>query len=157
MPISPSVERFLEAEGVDFEVIEHPAAYTAMEEAAAAHVSGYEWAKTVIFFTPEDEPIMAVLPATYSVDRKKLNEIVEAGELRLADESEFVGLYPECEPGAMPPFGNLYDQRVFVDQHLTEDETIAFDAGEHQSAIRMRYADYERLVQPVTGDFGVPG
>ena len=103
MSISPAVERFVKAHGVAYEVIQHPAAFTAMEEAAAAHVSGQEWAKTVVVFTPEGEAIQAVLPASSSVDLGKLEKLVRAGALRLAEEKEFVGLYPDCEPGAMRP------------------------------------------------------
>ncbi len=154
MALAPEVERFLKDEGVKYEVIKHPTAYTAAEEAAVSHISGYEWAKTVIFFTKEDEAIMAVLPASYHVNSEKLKKLVGAGKLRLAEESEFAGLYPNCEPGAMPPLGNLYGQRVFVDERLAEDETIVFNAGNHTEAVRMRYADFERLVKPLVGAFG---
>lgn len=156
MSISPQVERFLRENDVDYEVIEHPAAYTALEEAAAAHVSGHEWAKTVIFFKNDGEAIQAVLPASYAVDRDRLEELVGEGQLRLAEEKEFVDLYPGCEPGAMPPLGVLYDQKVFVDEHLAEDESIVFDAGDHRSAIRMKYKDYAELVDPAVGEFGIP-
>ncbi|MEE9132394.1 MAG: YbaK/EbsC family protein [Gemmatimonadota bacterium] len=154
MSVTPEVERLLSDEGVKYEVIKHPTAYTAAEEAAVSHVSGYEWAKTVIFFTQEDEAIMAVLPASYHVNPELLEDLVGSGELRLAEESEFSGLYPNCEPGAMSPFGNIYGQRVFVDSRLAEDEEIVFNAGNHQEAVRLRYADFERLVNPVVGTFG---
>jgi Ala-tRNA(Pro) deacylase len=153
MSIAPEVEKLFKDEGVDYEVIKHPTAYTAAEEAAASHISGYEWAKTVIFFTKEDEPIMAVLPASHHVNPKLLEALVGAGELRLAEESEFARLYPSCEPGAMPPLGNLYGQRVFVDKRLAEDETIVFNAGNHQEAVRLRYEDFARLAKPVVGTF----
>lgn len=154
MAISPNIRDYLDAEGIDYEIIEHPAAYTTQEEAAASHITGFEWAKTVIFFTDDAEPIMAALPAPYNVDVDRLQELVGTGELRLAEEAEFADLYPGCEPGAMPPLGPLYEQRVFVDTRLSEDETIVFDAGTHTDAIRMRYADFERLVQPTVGAFG---
>jgi Ala-tRNA(Pro) deacylase len=154
MSIAPEVEKLLANESVDYEVIKHPTAYTAAEEAAASHISGYEWAKTVIFFTDEDEPIMAVLPASYHVNSAQLEDLVGAGELRLAEESEFSGLYPNCEPGAMPPLGNLYGQRVFVDERLADDDEIVFNAGNHTEAVRMNYADFRRLAKPVVGAFG---
>lgn len=154
MSIAPEVEKLLKDEGITYDVIEHPTAYTAAEEAAVSHISGYEWAKTVIFFTQDDEPIMAVLPASYSVDTNRLRGLVGASKLRLAGESEFTGLFPNCEPGAMPPLGNLYGQRVFVEERLAEDEKIVFNAGNHREAVRMRYADFERLVKPVVGEFG---
>ncbi|UCC73215.1 MAG: YbaK/EbsC family protein [Gemmatimonadota bacterium] len=154
MSLAPEVEKLLKDEGVDYEVIKHPTAYTAAEEAAVSHISGYEWAKTVIFFTESDEPIMAVLPASYHVNADLLKDLVGSRKLRLAAESDFSGLYPNCEPGAMPPFGNLYGQRVFVDARLAEDEQIVFNAGNHSEAVRLCYADFERLAKPIVGSFG---
>ena len=154
MSVAPEVERLLSDEHVDYEVIKHPTAYTAAEEAAVSHISGYEWAKTVIFITKDDEAIMAVLPASYHVNAELLEALVGQGPLRLAEESEFSGLFPNCEPGAMPPFGNLYDQKVFVDNRLAEDEQIVFNAGNHQEAVRLSYADFERLAKPIVGEFG---
>lgn len=156
MSVAPEVEKLLKDEGVDYEVIKHPTAYTAAEEAAVAHISGYEWAKTVIFFTKSDEPIMAVLAASHHVNAKQLEDLAGSGTLRLAGESEFSGLYPNCEPGAMPPLGNLYGQRVYIDERLAEDESIVFNAGNHTEAVRMRYADFERLAKPVVGSFAEP-
>jgi Ala-tRNA(Pro) deacylase len=152
MGIAPEVEKLLKNEGVSYDVIKHPTAYTAQEEAAASHISGYEWAKTVIYFTDEDEPIMAVLPASYHVNQGKLAKLAGSSSLRLAEESDFAGLYPNCEPGAMPPLGNLYGQRVFVDQRLADDEEIVFNAGNHSEAVRMRYAEYEKLAKPTVGE-----
>jgi Ala-tRNA(Pro) deacylase len=152
MAIAPEVEKLFKDEGVEYEVIKHPTAYTAAEEAAATHISGYEWAKTVIFFTEDDEPIMAVLSAAHHVNQSRLEDLV-GGKLRLAGESEFASLYPSCEPGAMPPLGNLYGQRVFVDERLAQDEKIVFNAGNHQEAVRMSYKDFERLVKPTVGAF----
>jgi len=154
MSIAPEVEGLFADEAVNYEVIKHPTAYTAAEEAAVSHISGYEWAKTVIFFTDENEPIMAVLPASAHVNSALLEDLVGAGELRLAEEAEFSGLYPNCEPGAMPPLGNLYGQRVFLDQRLAEDEQIVFNAGNHTEAVKMDFADFQRLVKPVIGAFG---
>jgi Ala-tRNA(Pro) deacylase len=156
MSVAPEVKKLLKEEGIKHEVIKHPTAYTAAEEAAVSHISGYEWAKTVIFFTKDEEPIMAVLPASYHVNPGKLEGLVGSGKLRLAEESEFSGLYPNCEPGAMPPFGNIYGQRVFVDTRLAEDERIVFNAGNHQEAVRLAYSDFERLANPVIGTFGEP-
>lgn len=154
MAVAPEVEKLLRDQRVKYEVIKHPTAYTAAEEAAVSHVSGYEWAKTVIFFTAGGEPIMAVVPASYHVNTGSLEKLASSGSLRLAEESEFAGLYPNCEPGAMPPFGNLYGQRVFIDQRLAEHESIVFNAGNHTEAVRLRYKDFERLAKPVVGQFG---
>jgi Ala-tRNA(Pro) deacylase len=156
MSVAPEVAKLLEDEGVKYEIIKHPTAYTAAEEAAVSHISGYEWAKTVIFLTKNDEAVMAVLPASYHVNPGKLEGLVGSGKLRLAEETEFSRLYPNCEPGAMPPLGNLYGQRVFVDKRLAEDEQIVFNAGNHQEAVRLSYKDFDRLVGPAVGEFGEP-
>ena len=92
---------------------------------------------------------MAVLPASYRVRLDVLKELTGAKTIELANEMEFKYLFPECEIGAMPPFGNLYDMEVFVAASLAEDTEIAFNAGTHVELIRMAYADFERLVQPV--------
>jgi len=154
MPIPTSIQKHLTDRGVSFEVITHRRAYTAQEEAAVTHVPGREWAKTVVCFA-DAEPILAVLPALYNVDTERLRRLVGAKACRMATEPELAPLYPECEPGAMPPLGALYGQRVFVDKTLAEDPAIVFNAGTHVDAIRMPYADFARLVQPVVGDFGV--
>lgn len=154
MSIAPEVKELLDQEGIDYEVIKHPTAYTAQEEAAASHISGYEWAKTVIYFTPDEEAIMAVLPASFHVNASRLEKLVGESPLKLAEESAFAGMYPNCEPGAMPPLGNIYGQRVFVDERLAEDEKIVFNAGNHTEAVRMTYADFARLAEPEVGRFG---
>jgi Ala-tRNA(Pro) deacylase len=158
MAIPASIEAFLGDRGVRYTRLEHPVAYTAQEEAAVSHVPGREWAKTIVCFANE-EPILAVLPADFTVDEARLRSLTGARTLRLARESEFARLYPECEPGAMPPLGTLYGQRVFVEKSLTADPEIVFNAGTHTDAIRMRYSDFEALVRPIVGEFGqrLPG
>jgi len=153
MATATSISAFLNAKGVEYSVLEHPLAYTAQQEAAAAHVSGREWAKTVVYFA-DDEPIMAVLPAHLVVDARRLKELAGASTLRLATERDLARLYPDCEVGAEPPLGPLYHQRVFVDRALAEDECVVFDAGTHRDAIKMRYSDYARLTKPIVGAFG---
>jgi Ala-tRNA(Pro) deacylase len=97
---------------------------------------------------------MAVLPASHVVDFERLKEAAGASEAKLASEAEFRDLFPESEVGAMPPFGNLYDMRVFADRSLTEDEEIAFNAGSHKELFRMAYKDFENLVKPIVAEFG---
>ena len=155
MTIPTSIQEFLKKSGRPYTTLEHPVAYTSQEEAAAAHVSGKEWAKAVVCFA-DDEPILAVLPAHYTVQTDRLRALVGARKLRLAEERELAPLYPECEPGAMPPLGPLFGQPVFVDQSLTKDPEIVFDAGTHTDAIRMRYADFAEIVEPTVGAFGRP-
>jgi Ala-tRNA(Pro) deacylase len=157
MPIPAPVARFLESRNVAYTVIPHPTAYTAQEEAAVTHVPGREWAKVVVCLAA-DEPVMAVLPAPFTVDFDQLRSLAGARALRLAEEAEIESLYPGCERGAMPPLGPLYGQRVFVDESLAADPAIVFNGGTHVDAIRMSYQDFEQVVRPVVGRFAVrPG
>ncbi len=98
---------------------------------------------------------MAVLPAYYKIDFDRLNEAAGAETVELASEEEFKGLFPNCDVGAMPPFGNLYDIDVFVESHLAEDEEIAFNAGSHTELVRLWYKDFEQLVQPKVANFSM--
>jgi Ala-tRNA(Pro) deacylase len=127
--------------------IRHSSAFTSQEIAASAHVSGKEFAKTVIIKI-EGKMAMAVLPASYQVDFKLLQEIFGPQKVSMATEAEFKYFFPDCEVGAMPPFGNLYDLEVFVARTLTGNSEIAFNAGSHTEIIRLSYDDFERLVQP---------
>lgn len=153
MPIPHSIEHFLTDQHLPYSVLHHRPAYTAQEEAAAAHVPGKRWAKTVACFA-DDRPILAVVPAPSLVDLDRLREVAGAREIRLANERDFERLYPECEIGAMPPLGPLYGQAVFVDRSLAGGDDIAFDAGSHSEAVKMRYDDFVRIVRPTVGEFG---
>ncbi len=141
------LRKYLDENDVRYSTITHSPAYTAQEIAARAHIPGQELAKTVCVKV-NGRLAMAVLPASYSVDFQLLKDITGADTLELAVEREFRDQFPECELGAMPPFGNLYGLDVYVSVKLTEDETIAFSAGSHSELIRMKYSDYDRLVQP---------
>ncbi len=127
--------------------ITHSPAYTAQTIAAAAHIPGKDLAKTVMVVL-DDQMAMAVLPSSTMVDLERLREAAEVKKARLATEAEFKGLFPECEVGAMPPFGNLWDMPVYVDATLAEDENIAFSAGSHVELIKLAYGDFARLVGP---------
>jgi Ala-tRNA(Pro) deacylase len=153
MAIPASISEFLDRHRARYSLVSHPVAYTAQEEAAAAHVPGREWAKVVVCVA-DDHQVLAVLPAPLKVDLNRLKRAAHAGSLRLAHESEFKELYTDCEVGAMPPFGPLYGQPVFVDASLTADPEIAFNAGSHGDAIRMPYDEFQRLVRPTVAEFG---
>ncbi len=141
------LKEFLDSNNVKYIVISHSPAYTAQAIAASAHVSGKDLAKTVMIKV-DGKMAMAVLPASYQVDFGLMKEAVGAKKIELATESEFKDLFPECEVGAMPPFGNLYNMDVFAAARLAEDEEIAFNAGSHTELIRLAYKDFERLVKP---------
>jgi Ala-tRNA(Pro) deacylase len=153
MAIPDSIRRFVEARGVGFTPIHHRIAYTAQEEAAATHVPGREWAKTVVCIA-DGKPILAMVTANDHVDLEAIRSASGTKVVRLASEAEFASLYPDCETGAMAPFGPLYGQPVFVDEALTRDEEITFHAGTHADAIRMRYQDFDGLVHPVASCIG---
>ncbi len=138
---------FLDEHKVKYVTIRHSPAFTAQEIAASAHVPGRELAKTVMV-SMDGRLAMAVLPASYQVELDLLRETSGAGRVELAREDDFVRLFPDCEVGAMPPFGNLYGVETFVADKLADDEKIAFNAGNHTELIRMAYADFARLVEP---------
>jgi len=146
MPVS-KLKEFLDSQGVKYVMMHHSQAFTAQEIAASAHVPGRELAKTVMIRI-DGKMAMAVLPASYLVDFELLREASGAGEVDLAGEQEFKGMFPDCELGAMPPFGNLYGLEVYVAQKLAEDEEIVFNACSHTELCRLAYADFERLVKP---------
>ncbi len=146
MPVL-KLKAFLDENNVKYVTIKHSRAYTSQEIASSAHVSGKEFAKTVIIKI-DDEMAMAVLPASYQVDFKLLNELFKDQKVELATESEFKDLFPDCEVGAMPPFGHLYNMDVYVAEALRENKEIVFNAGSHKELIRMDYEEFERLEQP---------
>ena len=141
------LKEFLDANHIAYTTISHSAAYTAQGIAALAHIPGKEMAKTVILHV-DDGFAMAVLPASQHVSLPELRRQIGANRVRLAKEEEFQELFPGCELGAMPPFGNLYGLPVFVDEILAEDKEIAFNAGSHSELVRMSFADFARLVKP---------
>jgi Ala-tRNA(Pro) deacylase len=141
------LKEYLNANGVAHAIIPHPLAFTATSVAGAAHIPGREMAKTVVV-NLDGHLAMAVVPADRKVDLDRLRRATGALSAELADEREFIGDFPECEPGAMPPFGNLYGMAVYVEPHLAADRQIAFNAGSHTELISMAYKDFERLVHP---------
>jgi Ala-tRNA(Pro) deacylase len=151
MPVA-KMKKFLDEHEIKYACIQHSPAYTAQEVAASAHVSGKELAKTVMVRI-DGQMAMAVLPASRQVDRELLRRSAGADDVEIPSEAEFKDLFPDCEIGAMPPFGNLYGMPVFVEQHLTEDKEIAFNAGTHSELVKLAYYDYERLVAPKIAAF----
>ncbi|MCU4165432.1 aminoacyl-tRNA deacylase [Carboxylicivirga caseinilyticus] len=141
------LEEFLNREKINYKRIVHSRAYTAQKTAAYAHISGNEIAKSVIVKI-NGKISMAVVPASYQLDLNELKRATGAKDVRLATETEFKDLFKDCEVGAQPPFGNLYNLEVFVAEKLTEDTNIAFNACNHAELIQMTYKDYQRLVHP---------
>jgi Ala-tRNA(Pro) deacylase len=149
------LEDYLRENGVPFEVQHHARAVTAQEVAATEHIPGKMFAKTVMVLANQ-EMVMLVLPAPHHVNPEKAAQELGAKEVHLADEERFEDTFPDCEVGAMPPFGNLYGVPVYVDEALAEDETVVFRAGTHTDTMSVRYADLERLVEPTVARFADP-
>ncbi|MDA3952045.1 MAG: YbaK/EbsC family protein [Bacteroidales bacterium] len=147
MPIK-KVKDYLNSNDIKYVIISHSPAYTSMEVAASAHVCGHDLAKTVMVKI-DGKMTMVVLPASYKIDFGLLKELTGTNNVELAEEDEFKVMFPNCEVGAMPPFGNLYNMEVFVSETLTMDIEIAFAAGFHNELIKMTYKDFKNLVNPI--------
>ena len=146
MPVS-KIKDFLDSQNIKYVTIKHSPAYTAQEVAASSHIPGKELAKTVIIKV-NDEMAMFVLPASFKINFDLLKNVIGANTVKLAAENEFKDMFPGCEIGAMPPFGNLYDIEVYVTESLSGEKEIAFNAGSHTELIKMAYKDFERVVKP---------
>ena len=151
MPVK-KLKEFLDRENIKYVSIRHSPAYTAQEIAATVHIPGKELAKTVIVKL-DGKMAMTVLPASHQIDFNLLEEASGARKIELATEGEFKDMFPDCEIGGMPPFGNLYGMEVFAAKSLAEDEEIAFNAGSHSELIKLAYKDFERLVKPRIANF----
>ena len=141
------LREFLDQNKVRYVTVKHSVAYTAQEIAASAHIKGNELAKTVLIKI-DGKMAMCVLPASYKIDFDLLKEALGGKNVRIANEVEFKDKFPECDVGAMPPFGNLYGMDVYVEEILAKDEEIAFNACSHVELLQMSFKDYGRLVKP---------
>jgi len=147
--------KYLDKNSIGYDVVEHPPAYSAHEVATAVRVPEKELAKTLIV-RADDRYYMVVLPADHRLNDHALRDLLGARHVHLASEEDLRQLFPDCETGAMPPFGNLYALPVVVDKSLTEDEHIMFNACTHTKAVRMKLQDYLALVKPFVGEFANP-
>jgi Ala-tRNA(Pro) deacylase len=152
MDCKDRLESYLREDQAPFETHHHPTAFTAQEVAASEHTPGKMVVKVVMVLA-DGELAMLAMPAPYQADLERVAEVLGASEVRLAHEEEFAPAFPDCEVGAMPPFGNLYGLPVYLDEALAEDETIVVQAGTHSDTIRLKYADFERLVRPTVARF----
>jgi Ala-tRNA(Pro) deacylase len=146
------LREFLDAEGIKYVTVTHSPAFTMSEIAATAHICGKQVAKTVMA-NIDGELAMAVVSSPRHVNFQVLKDMTGAHRVKLASEAEFARLFPECEVGGMPPFGNLYGMDVYVSSELTEYDEIVFNAGSHTELIKLAYADFERLVHPRVMEF----
>jgi len=147
------VIKFLKKSGVKYKVTKHKAAFTAQEMAAEEHEPGKYVAKPVVVKADGDY-VMCVLPACYNIDLKALKSQLKAKTVKIAKEKDMEKLFGDCEVGAEPPFGNLYDLPTVMDKTLEEDDHIMFQGGSHEKAIRISMDDYRKLVAPKVLEFG---
>lgn len=152
MSILKRLQQYLDSQKVPYEVLSHKETHTAPELAQTLHVPGKDLAK-VVMLKVENRYVMSVLPANWKADVKRLKDIFGTNHVRLATEQEFKDLFPDCEVGMMPPFGNLYGLDVYVDQSLTAEDHIIFPAGNSREAVKLRYRDFASLAQPSVAEF----
>ncbi|MBD3242288.1 MAG: deacylase [Chitinivibrionales bacterium] len=148
------LKELLDRQGVRYRTVSHSQAFTAQQIAASAHISGWRLAK-VVMVKVDGRMVMTVLPAAELVDVRRVAEIMGGERAELAHEDEYVGLFDDCEPGAEPPFGNLYGLPVLSAASLGDYPEICFNAGTHRELVQMGYQDYEKLVQPTVASFDV--
>ncbi len=148
MSCNQKLINFLNANKIKYQVITHSRAYTAQEIAALVHIPGQELAKSVMV-KMDGDLVMTVLPANFKINFELLSSVLGTDRVRLAEEDEFKSVFQDCEIGAMPPFGNLFNIPVYMAQSLENDEMIAFNAGSHTEIVRMPMEDYKRLVDPI--------
>ncbi|MBS0290456.1 MAG: YbaK/EbsC family protein [Proteobacteria bacterium] len=146
MPVK-KLNEYLNQNKINFTTIAHPLAYAAREISHVCHIPEVELAKTVIVFA-SNKLIMVVIPSSKAIDFKSLRESLHENDVTLASEQDFLKKFPDCELGAMPPFGNLYNMEVYVEKNLAKNKEIAFNAGTHTEVIKLAYQDFERLVHP---------
>jgi Ala-tRNA(Pro) deacylase len=154
MKCQEQLEQYLRDHQIAYQIQHHPQAYTAQQIAQCEHISGEKVAKSVIVVANSNK-VLLVLQATCRVDLDKVRSCLGVQEVRLASEQEFQNAFPNCETGAMPPFGNLYNLAVYVEQSLARQETMVFSIGTHTETMSLKYADFERLVQPRIADFAL--
>lgn len=152
--ILKKLKEYLDDNNIKYYGISHSQAFTAEDISKTAHIPIRELAKTVMVKV-DGKILMAIVPASDMVSFKKLKKILGAEKVELAEESDFNDIFPMCELGAMPPFGNLYNVDVLVASSLTEDKNIAFNAGSHRELIKMEYRDFEKLIKPKIMDFSI--
>ena len=148
-----NLQEFLGRGGIEFELLEHATTYDAQHLADAICISGYPVAKTVLLRVDNDQYVIAVLPSTHNVVLEKVQAVLMAKSVELANEEEIENRFPDCELGALPPFGSYYGMTTLVDKTLMQDEKIVFEGTTHKEALRMSYDDFARLEEPLVGSF----
>jgi Ala-tRNA(Pro) deacylase len=151
MSVSRKLEEYLDMAGVPYEHHVHPTTFTATQTAACMHIPAEEMAKTVIV-KADGRLLLAVMAADQKLDVPHLQFMTRAANIDLATEQDFANAFPECELGAMPPFGIMFGMPTYCDTSLQENDSIEFNAGSHDDSIRMTFDDFKRLSHPVIID-----
>lgn len=154
MKCQEQLEQYLRERKVGYQIQHHPQAYTAQQIAECEHISGKKVAKSVVVFADKTKALL-VLPASQRVDLARVRSLLGTQEVHLGNEEDLRSLFPNCEVGAMPPFGNLYNLTVCVEHSLTIQEKIVFPIGTHTETMSLKYADFERLVKPTVAEFAL--
>ena len=145
--LAPRLHNFLDERHASYQTVRHDRTVTAQQTASAAHIGQRHFAKTVMLLV-EGKLAMLVMPSPFRADLSRLSRALGGREVDLAHEIDFKMAFPDCELGAMPPFGNLYGMPVYVDARLAGQDDIAFNAGSHTDVVRMPYPEFEQLVRP---------
>src|SRR5271157_4795344 len=156
MPIPQRIRDYLDSQNVPYETLHHSQAFTAQEIAHSLHDSGKKCEKAVVA-RGGNKPVIVVMPASHRLNFQELKSALKANLVEMLVESELVGLFPDCDLGAVPPFGNLYGIDVWVDRAVASTEMVLFCAGTHEDCIRMRYSDFAKLTRPFLGHFSELG
>ena len=156
MAIPQRIRDYLDSQNVPYETLRHSQAFTAQEVAHSLHVSGKKCEKVVVA-EGDHKLVLVVMPAAHRLNFQELKATLKVNQLEMLVESELVGLFPDCDLGAVPPFGNLYGIDVWVDRAVASAEHVLFCAGTHEDCIRMRYSDFAKLTRPFVGRFSELG
>lgn len=154
MTVALKIRELLEAAHINYDLLQHDLVYTSLEIAEAQHLPGHQVVKSVIV-NGDGRWLLCVLSSTHKIDFQKFKIALSLHEAALADEREIAALFPGCEVGAMPPFGQLAGIEVYVDTNLLENDAIAFNAGTHTDMIKIKFKDFMRLENPSVADFSV--
>lgn len=150
--VAKTLKKMLDSKSIKYVTITHSPAYTVQDVSESAHISGSKMAKTLVI-NADGTLALAVIPGNKKLDLNALKSLTKAKEIHLANESEFKNKFPDCEVGAMPPFGHLYDMKMYVDDSLSKEKEIGFNAGTHSEVIKINYQDYEAIAKPIHGHF----
>ncbi len=156
MAIPQRIRDFLDSQNVFYETIHHSQAFTAQEVAHSLHVSGKKCVKAVVA-EGDHKTVIVVMPASHRLNFQELKSAMKVKQLEMLVEGELVGLFPDCDIGAIPPIGNLYGIDVWVDRAVASTEKIVFCAGTHEDCIRMRYSDFAKMTRPFVAHFSELG